>query len=124
MDDKDSQEEKTGKVSQIPLMRNLIFDEKAPLKAPPKPRRLKKPIHDDHGPDYDPDTLDLFEEPSLRLLSYANDHTEEEIRSGGDQLIDHLVEEYSIQIAQQLREELTDQLHSILDDLNDSELEN
>jgi hypothetical protein len=128
--DKGSQQEspeenKTGKISQIPLIHDIIFDEKAPLKAPPRPPsrsgRIKKAVRNDHGPDYDPDTLDLFEEPSSKLLSYANDHTEEELRSGGNQLIDNLVEEYSVQIAQQLREELNDQLHSILEDLNDSE---
>lgn len=114
------EESKTGQVSQIPLIHDVIFDEKAPLKAPPRSRNLKKPVHGDHGPDYDPDTLDLFEEPASKLLTYANEHTKDELREDANQLIDDLVEEYSVQIAQQLREELTDQLHSILDDLNDS----
>jgi hypothetical protein len=117
---KSGEENKTGQVSQIPLIHDVIFDEKAPLKAPPRSRHLKKPVHSDHGPDYDPDTLDLFEEPASRLLTYANEHTKDELREDANQLIDDLVEEYSVQIAQQLREELTDQLHSILDDLNDS----
>ena len=124
--DKKSQDENQAdssddKVSQIPLIQNIIFDEQAPLKAPARPRRLKNPIHDDHGADYDPNTLDLFGEPSSKLLSYANDHTEEEIRTSGDQLVDDLVEEYTVQIADQLRVELTDQLHSILNDLDEPE---
>jgi hypothetical protein len=124
--DKKSQNENddentTGQASQIPLIHDVIFDEKAPLKAPPRSRQQKKPVRNDHGPDYDPDTLDLFEEPTSRLLTYANEHTEDQLREDANQLIDDLVEEYSVQIAQRLKEELTDQLHSILDDLNDSD---
>ena len=83
----------TGEVAQIPLIEDIIFDEKAPLKAPPRPRRLKNPTPNDHGPDYDPDTLDLFEEPTSKLLSYANEHTKEELRTDGNEIVNNLVEE-------------------------------
>ena len=118
--DKKSGDEKSEiRISQIPLLNDIIFDETLPLKAPPRPRRPKTSHGiQDHGPDYDPDTFDLFESPASGLQSFADGATEEELRSGADQLIDELVEEFSAEINRRLRVELTEQLHSILEDLN------
>ena len=68
----------------------------------------------DHGPDYDPGTADLFEDPRLARAG-------EELRDGAEQMINELVREYSAEITKRLRTELSDQLKSILDDLSDSE---
>ncbi len=107
-----------GGISQIPLLKDVVFDATRSPKTPKSPARKKKPVGD-HGPDYDPDTLDLFEEPSARFLSFVNDHTEDEVRDGADKVIDELVEEYSVEITRRLRDELNEQLESILQDLND-----
>ncbi len=111
-------EAEQGGISQIPLLKDVVFDAAQPLKTPRSPARKKKPVGD-HGPDYDPDTLDLFEEPSARFLSYVNDHTKDEVRDGAGQVINDLVDEYSLEITRLLRDELNEQLQSILQDLSD-----
>ena len=117
-DDKKSQDAPQGEISQIPL-NEIVFDSSLPLKAPPRPRRTntKQPTGA-HGPDYDPDTLDLFENSHLQSL--AENLTQEERRAGASRMIDELVDEYSVVITQRLRAELTEQLSSILADLTDT----
>ena len=83
---------------------DVVFDPNLPVK---QPRDL--PIEGpDHGPCYDPDTIDLFDPIAS---------TEEALRLEAEQVIDDLVREFSTEITRRLREELTDQLKSILDDL-------
>ena len=119
-DDKKSQDAPRREISQIPLLNEIVFDSSLPLKPPPRPRRTStKQPPGDHGPDYDPGTLDLFETPGSRLQSLVENQTEEELRAGASRMIDELVEEYSAEIMQRLRVELTEQLGSILEDLTD-----
>ena len=124
-DDKKSRDAPRREISQIPLLNEIVFDSSLPLKAPPRPRRTStKQPPGDHGPDYDPGTLDLFEAPGSRLRSVLENQTEEEFRAGASRMIDELVEEYSAEITQRLRAELTEQLGSILDDLTDTAKDN
>lgn len=125
MHDKDKETDKeTGKedseseLSQIPLLNEIVFDSSLPLKASSRPDASRNSqANNDHGPDYDPDTQDLFEDSAAKLRSFLVDHTEEELRAGASQVIENLVDAYSAEIIQRLRNELTDQLHSILQDL-------
>lgn len=123
-DDKDNnspEDDAAREFSQIPLLNEIVFDSSLPLKAPSSPKRPTPAQQDkDHGPDYDPDTLDLFEDSAARFQSFVNDHAEEELRAGANQMIENLVEEYSAEITRRLREELNDQLQAILEDLNTS----
>lgn len=109
-------------ISQIPLLQEFVFDSSLPLKPPPRPHRTstKRPIGD-HGPYYDPETLDLFEDRESRTQPSDEQHTERELRAGSSRMIDDLVEEYSAEISRRLRRELTEQLGSILDDLADAD---
>ncbi len=120
MDDKDNKS--TGEVpgiSQIPLLNEIVFDSDMPL-PPPTIRTRTYRTDNEHGPDYDPDTLDLFEDPAARLQSLVKKFTEEELRAGADQMIENLVAEFSAEITRRLRDELGDQLKAILEDLNTS----
>ena len=120
-DDKESQDMPRREISQIPLLNDIVFDSSLPLKPPPRPRKpSKKQPPSDHGRDYDPGTLDLFETPGSRLQSLVENHTEKELRAGALRIVDELVEEYSAKITERLRAELTQQLGSILDDLTDT----
>jgi hypothetical protein len=118
MDDKDNKS--TGEnpgISQIPLLNEIVFDSGMPL-PPPTIRTRTYRTDNEHGPDYDPDTLDLFEDPAARLQSLVKKFTEEELRAGADQMIESLVAEFSAEITRRLRDELGDQLKAILEDLN------
>ncbi len=120
MDDKDNKS--TGEapgISQIPLLNEIVFDSGMPLPSPTKRTGIYR-TDNEHGPDYDPDTLDLFEEPAARLHSLVKNFTEEELRAGAEQMIENLVAEYSAEITRRLRDELNDQLKAILEDLNAS----
>ncbi len=118
MDDEDKASSKP-KHKQIPLINELVFDESLPLKAPPRPRSMSTGIAKKqtesrvHGPEYDPDTRDLFGSTLSEATQSADD-----FRTGADRIVNDLVEEYSIEIIDRLRQELTTQLHSILDDLD------
>ncbi len=119
-DDKKSQGAPHREISQIPLLNEIVFDSSLPLKPPPRPRTTSTKLPPgDHGPDYDPGTLDLFETSGSRFQSLVENQTEEELRAGASRMIDELVEEYSAEIMQRLREELTEQLGTILEDLTD-----
>ena len=118
MDEKDNKS--TGDapgISQIPLLNEIVFDTDMPL-PPPTIRTRTYRTDNEHGPDYDPDTLDLFEDPAARLQSLVKKFTEEELRAGADQMIENLVAEFSAEITRRLRDELGDQLKAILEDLN------
>ena len=122
MDDKDNKssgQNSNPEISQIPLLNEIVFDSSLPLRPPTKRTRTDR-TDNDHGPDYDPDTLDLFEDPAARLQSLVEKYTEEELRAGADQMIENLVPEYSIEITRRLRDELSGQLKAILEDLNAS----
>jgi len=102
MDDKDKSKEDA---EDAPILKDVVFDASLPLQPP-----RQSPIEEvDHGPDYDPDTLDLFNPVAS---------AEEALRLGAEQVINDLVQEFSAEINSRLREELTLQLHSILDDLS------
>lgn len=117
MDDKDNKStgEEPG-ISQIPLLNEIVFESGMPLE-PPTIRTRTHQTDNEHGPDYDPDTLDLFEDQAARLQSLAKKFTEEELRAGADQMIENLVAEYSAEITRRLRDEFSDQLNAILEDL-------
>jgi hypothetical protein len=83
---------------------DMVFDPNLPLK-PPRDLPMKSP---DHGPNYDPDTIDLFD-------PIAN--AGESLGLEAEQVIDDLVSQFSTEITHRLREELINQLKSILDDL-------
>lgn len=120
MDDKDNKS--TGEapgISQIPLLNEIVFDSGMPLPSPTKRTGIYR-TDNEHGPDYDPDTLDLFEEPADKLQSLVKNYTEEELRAGAEQMIENLVAEYSIEITRRLRDQLNGQLKAILEDLNAS----
>lgn len=120
MDDKDNKS--TGEapgISQIPLLNEIVFDSGMPLPSPTKRTGIYR-ADNEHGPDYDPDTLDLFEEPADKLQSLVKNYTEEELRAGAEQMIENLVAEYSIEITRRLRDQLSGQLKAILEDLNAS----
>ncbi len=120
-EDKTSRDAPRREISQIPLLHEIVFDSSLPLKPPPRPRRTStKQPPGDHGPDYDPGTLDLFETPASRIQSLVENQTEEELRAGASRMIDELVEEYSAEITRHLRAELIEQLASILNDLTDN----
>lgn len=120
-DDGESKDSPRRAISQIPLLNEIVFDASLSLKPPPRPRRTStKQPPGDHGPRYDPETLDLFEDHRPSLESLVANHTEKELRAGASKIIDELVEEYSVEITRRLRLELTEQLGSILDDLSDT----
>jgi hypothetical protein len=124
MDDKDNKSagEPPG-ISQIPLLNEIVFESGMPLQPPTTTRTTRtrtQQTDNEHGPDYDPDTLDLFEEPAARLQSLVKKFTEEELRAGADQMIENLVAEFSAEITRRLRDQLGDQLRAILEDLNTS----
>lgn len=91
----------------VPLLNDVVFNADMPLRAP----RSKPESEAGHGPDYDPDTIDLFENPDIASA-------EEELRLGAEKVIKDLVQEFSTEITGRLRSELTQQLKSILDDLD------
>jgi len=93
----------------VPLITDMVFDESLPLKPPPKPSSGAPR----RGPDYDPDTIDLFGD-NLEI----NEAVAEELRNNADEVIETIVSEYTAEIEQRLREELTAQLGAILEDLN------
>ena len=109
---------------QIPLLNDIVFDTSLPLKAPPRPKRdpqknpLTKPRkQNSYPPGYDPDTLDLFGDLGLPD-DIESEELSGELRESADQFINDPVDEYSEMIGKRLREELTQQLSSILEDLN------
>ena len=88
----------------------MVFDESLPLRAPSKPENSKAR----YSPDYDPDTTDLFGDDPHAI----DDAVTDELRNNAGDVIDDLVSEYSAEIAERLRTELTSQLAAILEDLN------
>ena len=91
----------------------MVFDESQPLKPRPRPSSSKP----SYAPDYDPDTIDLF-----------GDHPDgigkavpEELRHNANSMIDNLVNEYTAEIEQHHRQELTSQLVGILEHLDHQE---
>lgn len=109
----DDDENKPG-ITQIPLLHDLVYDASLPLRPPP--RRAKNKIT--YSPDYDPDTLDLFKDDESGEDLQLEDSVVDELRESAGQVIDDLVEEFSRELSHRLRGELTDQLASILKDLN------
>jgi len=102
MDDKDKPEEDA---EDVPMLEDVVFDASLPLRPP-----RQMPVEEvEHGPDYDPNTLDLFNPVAS---------ADEALRLGAEQVINELVQEFSAEINLRLREELTLQLNSILDDLS------
>ena len=122
MDDKNNKstgEDSKPGAPRIPLLDEVVFDSEVPLQPPTLRTRVAE-ADNKHGPDYDPDTRDLFEKPEARLQSLVKKFTEEELRAGADQMIENLVAEYSAEITRRLHDELNCQLKAILEDLNTS----
>lgn len=103
------QDDDKPQVSQIPLLNDIVYDNDLPLRPPPKPRKRRK--KQDARPDYDPDTIDLFEDVVPPT----------DLRSEAEHLVSRVVDEYSREIISRLKEELTDQLHEILEDLAETD---
>ncbi len=117
MDDVDDDEQKP--VTQISLTNDMVFDENLPPRPPPRPRSgISKP-RNNYSPDYDPDTIDLFEDVA-GLTPNINEAVTDELRHNADDVIDNLVDEYTTEIGKRLREELATHLTSILEDLDHS----
>ncbi len=104
-------ENKPG-ITQIPLLHDLLYDASLPLRPPP--RRTKNKIN--YSPDYDPDTLDLFKDAGRGADLQLDESVADELRESAGQVIDD--KEFSRELSHRLRGELTDQLASILKDLN------
>jgi len=102
-----SSDEDPPKISQIPLLNDIVYDQDLPLRPPPKPRATRQTRDHNHGPDYDPDTMDLFDDVESPT----------DLRIEASRMVDELVDEYSEEILHRLREELTEQLTSLLGDL-------
>ena len=122
MDDKNNKstgEDSKPGTPKIPLLDEIVFDSGLPPQIPTLGTETSG-ADNEHGPDYDSDTLDLFEKPGARLQSLVKKFTEEELRAGADQMIENLVAEYSAEITRRLRDELSGQLKTILEDLNAS----
>lgn len=123
MTDDTHDEEEPKKPGQIPLLNDIVFDTSLPLKAPPRPKNQKadasKPAKRQKNlpPGYDPDTLDLFSDDDLPE-DFESEELSGGLRESADQVISELIDEYSEEIGKRLREELTHQLSSILEDLN------
>ena len=111
----DDDENKPG-ITQIPLLHDLLYDASLPLRPPPRPTGTKNKIN--YSPDYDPDTLDLFKDEESGADLQLNESVADELRESAGQMIDDLVEEFSQELSHRLRGELTDQLASILKELN------
>lgn len=94
---------------QDPAITDMVFDESLPLRPPPKPGG-DKPMY---SPNLDPDTIDLFGDAHTGV----DDAVADELRHSADEVIENLVNEYSTEIANRLREELSSQLAAILEDL-------
>ncbi len=108
-----SDEKDDNAPDQIPLLHDIVYDESLPLRAPPKARQPRiRRDHSEHGPEYDPDTIDLFK---------THDPTSS-FRSETGQLVEDLVQEYSREIIVRLRDELTQQLNALLTDLDEKNL--
>ena len=96
--------------AQVPLITDMVFDES--LRLNPAPRASSnKPRY---APDYDPDTIGLFGDHPDRIDKAVT----EELRQNADSMIDNLVSEYTAEIGQRLRQELTSQLVRILEHLH------
>ena len=114
------EEDKPG-ITQIPLMEDLVYDASLPLKPPRRsPKKDVQPTRINYSPNYDPDTIDLFEDANVEPDIHLDDSIAAELRQSADHLIDELVDEYTAEIGKRLRDELTEQLTSILDDLDES----
>ena len=100
----DDDEKKPG--TQVPLITDMVFGESLPLKPPSRPSSGK--------PRYDPDTIDLFGDHPDGIDKAVT----EELRQNADSMIDNLVSEYTAEIEQRLRQELTSQLVGILEHLD------
>lgn len=114
-----------GGVTQIPLIETLVFDASLPLKPPPRPARNKDPGRTSYSPDYDPDTIDLFEnDPGEPNISTEASVASEPGQSAGhliDDLEDDLLDEHKQELGHRLRAELTEQLSAILEELDNDD---
>lgn len=153
MKDDDTKSEKTmGEqgISQIPLLKDVVFDVSLPLKTPvsPKRTRITRTISE-HGPDYDPDTLDLFDQ-SVNIkddpeeagsdsaknayieranIEQAEEHLTDNVLIDNEPMPnksegDMQAQEDSEDMPEAMRDDLNEQLHSILDELKDTPKDN
>lgn len=103
--------------AQIPLLDDVVFDTELPFPKPQaRPRR--KPAADENAPR----ATDLFGgSPETAQAGPLSNHYEAEdvdettrqVRTSTDRVVEHLVAEYSHEIVERLRDELT----AVLDDL-------
>ena len=108
----DDDESKPG-VTQIPLIHDLVFDASLPLKPPgmaSKPSR-KAGLY---PPGYDPDTVDLFED-----IVDGVELADEDDRDLREPDLPEDADNPKIEIEENLREELSNELGSILEHLKD-----
>lgn len=98
MDDEDNKP-----LMQTELLHDVVFDSSLPLRAPPRPTSSGK--RRGFSPDYDPDTIDLFDQ----VIESGNTSTEDIGPMNPSPL------------AETLRTEITHDLGAILDELNHPE---
>ncbi len=121
--DAETSAEQEGRTGQIPLLDEVVLDTDLPF---PKPKRtMPKPAdtgQESVEPQKVPRATDLFGGSPETAASgpLASDYEVRDIdqlRADTEQMVDHLVAEYSQEIVSRLKQELT----SLLDDLNDPE---
>jgi hypothetical protein len=107
--------------AQIPLLDDVVFDTALPFPKP-KPRPRLKPPADENAPR----ATDLFGgSPETAQSGPLSNHYEAEdvdettrqVRTRTDRVVEHLVAEYSHEIVERLRDELTAVLHDLKQDL-------
>ena len=119
----ETQEDTQEKIpAQIPLLDDVVFNTSLPLATPPRRRRPKSPQSESI-----PQATDLFGgSPETARngpfsTSYdAYDLTEEkrQVKAKASTVVDSLVKEYSVEIVQRLRDELSSLLDELDDDLS------
>ena len=94
----DLEDDRKKQSKQTPLNPNVVFDESLPLKGPV---RFSETQHR-YAPDYDPDTIDLFEDQ----YDYMDQTVSKELDG-----------QYKPEVEQSLRLELISELIDVLKDL-------
>ncbi len=133
-----SQEEENefeSRTGQIPLLDDVVLDTELPFpkpKLPNKAQTAESEALESETPESKNEPLpvprptDLFggspgTAQSGPLASSYDARDLDKLREDTEQMVDHLVAEYSKEIVSRLKQELNQELTSLLDDLNDPE---
>lgn len=114
-------DEKTPQTGQIPLLDDVVFNTELPF---PKPRKSRpnRSAKDSTPPENTPRPTDLFggSAETAQTGPHSPDYEAkdlDELRANSEEMVDHLVAEYSQEIVSRLKKELS----SLLDDLDEHE---